>query len=294
MKDSRGVPAGHRWRFFVEPGPLAQGDLLLGPGESRYAKVLRLRPGESIELADGAGRVASGRVFNSQADAVGVQVDEPVFYAAPLLPIVLILGLAKQAALEEACESAAQLGASHIGFVASLAQNGHRVGQGGGGDEASLRPKDAQRLKRIVYESDRIAKSPWHCQVSEAVLSPKQLAGLAAARCAVVLVCDEAPLHEHTGFDTHAQNWPHLTQALRGSLAQTGYVSGTAASIQSIVLVIGPESGFSDSDKEQMKSAAAEQGVPLAFVSLGPRILTVPNAARAAVVLADALRQSLL
>ena len=279
MSKHRDMPEGHRWRFYVPAGCLKAGPLALDADESHFARVLRLRPGESVEVGDGAGSVASGRITDVGHDVVCVDLDPAHHSAGPRLPVSLVLGLAKQAALEEACESAAQLGATDVLFLETSGSPRHA------GAERGLRPRDVERLRRIVRESCRIAKRPWLCKLDPAPKGPAELVQQAAAQRAALVVCDEAPLHSPRMQNQAVDGHVHLVDHLRKLLAPGRNPQDVP---QGLMILIGPEAGLWPEDKTSLVQLSAAHGVPMHFVSLGDRILRVPNAARAALVLAEA------
>lgn len=70
-------------RTLLAPEPLASGDLTLDDDESHHAlRVLRLRPGDRVRLADGAGRsaaaavVEAGRALRLRVEAVALAAPE--------------------------------------------------------------------------------------------------------------------------------------------------------------------------------------------------------------------------
>ena len=115
-------------RFFVEPEQLStscsSGSVVLLPAsEARHArKVLRLRPGASLELCDGRGRVAKAALLGSEedlksSDPASARVEGPILVVPEQLPrlrlAVAALGL-KGGRGDWLVEKAAELGAASL------------------------------------------------------------------------------------------------------------------------------------------------------------------------------------
>ncbi len=106
-------------QFFAEPGSLddaEEGDrvVLGGPEGHHAATVKRLQPGESVWLADGAGRRATGLVVAVGAGEVTFTLADVCREPAPALTLTLVQGLAKSDRDESAVEAATELGVDRI------------------------------------------------------------------------------------------------------------------------------------------------------------------------------------
>lgn len=101
-------------RFLVD-GPLAPGPFVLAGDEGRHAAaVRRIRPGESIELTDGAGAVARGTVLASSRDSLDLRVDDVRTVPAPAVRLTLVQALAKGGRDETAVQTATELGVDAV------------------------------------------------------------------------------------------------------------------------------------------------------------------------------------
>ena len=271
----KNLPERHIWRFFVTQDFAAGSELDLSDGEAHFASVLRIRAGESVELANGAGSVGLATVVSSERNRARVRVEERFFFERQFPLIDLFVGVSKPAALEDSVESAVQLGADRITFVETSKSQKFRTGNASGNE----------RIQKIARESCRLSKRPWFCDVASEVLSLERIAdsGMTA-----IFVCDEAPLHDlyHTAAGSPGQA---RHSALFHELSQLAIAQRNGKNLERIALVIGPESGFTNQEKIGLQDRARAKAVPLVFVSLGDRILTVPNAVRAAVTLSAAL-----
>ena len=102
-------------RFHIPPGTANNAETLLSPEESHHAvRVLRLAPGDSVTLLDGAGVVAHGSVLAADKRAVRVAVRERI--AHPPLPcsVTLLQALPKGRLMDTIVEKATELGAARI------------------------------------------------------------------------------------------------------------------------------------------------------------------------------------
>jgi 16S rRNA (uracil1498-N3)-methyltransferase len=91
-----------RRRFLVQPGSLSKGaELSLSPEEASHAiKVLRSKPGEQVELLDGAGVKALAQIAALGKKSVSCRVLEIETPDRPLPRLVLCPGLAKNPAMD--------------------------------------------------------------------------------------------------------------------------------------------------------------------------------------------------
>lgn len=88
-------------RFLVPPGSLAPGEAELPPEEAAHArKVLRLTPGEAVELIDGAGARARGVLTRLDKRGGAVRVEALEQAPAPMPRLVLCPGLLKTPAMD--------------------------------------------------------------------------------------------------------------------------------------------------------------------------------------------------
>jgi 16S rRNA (uracil1498-N3)-methyltransferase len=275
VSQQKNLPDRHRWRFFVAPGSLVPGSMVLDASESHFAVVLRLRPGEPIEVGDGAGFVAAGHVGSVTKEQVTVVLESPTPCQRPSVSVTVVLARARTAALEEVVESVVQLGATRVVIFDGGAR--HRS------EEAlALKDREIQRLQRIALESCRVAKRAWLCDLDLGLRSAHEVLDLAKRQASVVCVCDEAPLHE--AWTQPSAQHPHLVDAVEEALK---HQRSTGQTLRDIMVIIGPESGLPETIKRELRDGAKSSSLPLSFVTLGDGILTVPNAARAAVVLAQ-------
>jgi 16S rRNA (uracil1498-N3)-methyltransferase len=132
-------------RLFAADLPRDGGVLRLGEDAARHARVLRLVPGDAVELFDGEGRRASGRITQI-APALVCEVGAPVAISEPMPRVHLVLGLPKSGTLDDAVRAATEAGASSVHLLVAANSVGRRPAAAGG------RPA---RLERVVREASR-------------------------------------------------------------------------------------------------------------------------------------------
>lgn len=106
--------SAHRFRAWVER--LGEGTVALSPEESHHvARVLRMREGDAIELFDGRGSAAAGRIEAVDRRRVSVRVLEPLadVVESPR-PVHLYQAAARPERIDVAVREATELGAASI------------------------------------------------------------------------------------------------------------------------------------------------------------------------------------
>lgn len=207
--------------------------------------VLRLKPGDPLEVFDGNGRVARGEAPERppsgvlRREGVEIAVGETVFRAPPTTRLVLVQALAKARAMEMILEKAVELGVSRIvPFEAarSVPRAGGRDAGGGSG-----------RLGRIALNAAKQCGAA-HVPVVE---PPCDTAAAAAcvASLGVALVGSLEP----------------GAQPLAGVLASAGRGPASAG------VVIGPEGDMTPEELSAFRAAGAR---PARFGGLVLRVET--------------------
>lgn len=105
--------------FVVEPDRLADahvGESVVrdGPEGRHAATVRRIRPGEELDLVDGAGRRAGASVLSRDGATLTLRLDEIVDTPAPDPRLVLVQALAKGDRDDRAIEAATELGVDAV------------------------------------------------------------------------------------------------------------------------------------------------------------------------------------
>lgn len=147
------------------------------------------------------------------------------------------------------------------------------------------RPKMLGRLLRDVtslgvkdihlFQSDKVEKSYWQTpSLAPAYVHDKLIEGLAQARDTLL-----PTIHQHRRFrDITSEVLPRLLETHTGVLADPfSRHADIAVSSQPLALVIGPEGGFTDKERQQILEAGCQ---PL---WLGSRILRVETAVHVAI-----------
>lgn len=102
-------------RFYVSPPDLEADLVHLSPREIHHAlHVLRVSPGEQVELVDGVGTVAGAEVVRAERGRVDLRVHWR--HRQPALPyrLALVVGLTKGPAFEEIVQKATELGVTEL------------------------------------------------------------------------------------------------------------------------------------------------------------------------------------
>lgn len=229
-------------RFFV-PRPFAEEIFIEGTDARHISKVLRMRPGDEVQIVtdDGITCVAAIRALDARSVSL-----QPLRKLAeshePGVKITLAQGLAKGEKMEFIIQKAVELGVYSIAPVAME----HSVLQLAGEKAA----KKAGRWQKIAAAAAQQSKRDIIPKI-QPVMNMEEM--LHANPCATKIIAYEC------------EQETSLKKALR-----------SAGEISELLLIIGPEGGISESELELARSAGA---VP---VSLGRRILRVETAGLAA------------
>ncbi len=230
----------HRtYRFFAETLPSQAGESLpLSVEEGHHAlHVLRLRAGDAVEVFDGRGGRCRGRLAPGKKGAVAIVVEEvfaPRQRPSPLVHLAFAVPKGKR--LDWLLEKATELGAASLQpviFERSVA----------GGDELS----DNKR-QRWLGHCVAAAKQSGLDYLPD-IRPPVSLAEFLGGFCGLGLFGDLGPEAETAGE----------AMSRRGG--------------RDVALLVGPEGGLGDSEREALLSAG------LAGIRLGRTVLRVETAA---------------
>lgn len=232
-------------RFVTEERISGVGEKIsLGKEESAHAsKVLRLRPGEAVQLIDGKNRYDA---VLTEVSAEETKARVTALCPSPEAPARAVLwqGLPKADKLELIAQKATELGVWEIWPVEML----RSVARLGKND-----PKKQERLSRIALEAAKQSGRAHVPEVRAAVSFDKALKRLEEEPFDLILVAWE---------EEHALP---LSKAI-GEYRQFNGVPGR------VLIVIGPEGGIDEAEQQRLAALGAQS------VTLGPRILRTETA----------------
>lgn len=230
--------------FYVDVVP-APGDLAVVDGEEGHhaATVCRTRPGEELDLADGAGTVAHCVVEDVAKGRLTARVQDRHLVAPPRPTVTVVQALPKSERSELAVELATEAGAD--AFIAWQASRCVARWDG-----AAKVDKGLRRWRAVARSAARQSRRPFIPDV-DGVVSTRDL--VESTRCAepgTVLV-----LHES---------------------ATRPLADAAAGQNDPLTLIVGPEGGVADDELAALIDAGA------VAVRLGPTVLRTSTAAAVA------------
>ena len=231
-------------RFYVDEAGF-QGDMAyLEAGDARHAtRVLRLGPGEEVELMDGARRFR-GCIVENEGEAVRCRLMEELPSTEAALRITLFQGLPKAEKMELIVQKLTELGAAEVVPVAMERCVVRLTDKDG--------EKKRERWQKIAREAAKQSGRTVTLQVGKPLRFGEMLDRLGA-------------------FDAVLTPW----EDARGYGLRR--FSLEAPQVRRLALIVGPEGGMSPEEVARMEAAGARS------VTLGPRILRTETAGLAAV-----------
>ena len=231
--------------FYVDDVP-AIGELARVEGDEGFhaATVRRIRPGEALVLADGAGTVADCVVEGADKRSLTARVLDRRTVVPAHPPVTVVQAIPKSERSELAVELVTEAGADEI-----IAWQAARCVARWDGDRAD---KGLRRWRAVARSAARQSRRP-HLPEVGGPLGGAQLATLVAERIsagAVALVLHESAELPLAGVD--------LTRA------------------DSLLVIVGPEGGISDEELQVLHDCGAVS------VRLGPGVLRTSTAAAVA------------
>lgn len=229
---------GFRPRFFVAAVPGA-GDVTLDDEDSHHVlRVLRRRPGDECELVAGAA-VYAATVLPPTASGGGGQVrlrvgrrlEGPEAGASYRYVIAVVQALIRPSALDWSIEKSTEAGASLIALV-QAAGSPRPPGKDSGARQ--------ERWARIAREAAKQSRQP---AVPHVEMEPSFAATLERLRTLGLQSIVLDPLAGQTLYDLVASTPPALGVAAGG---ETG-----------VALWVGPESGWTEDERERLVQAGA-------------------------------------
>ncbi len=227
--------------FLLEPLALGQQVVFPAEMESQLRRVLRVRGGEVVRIVDGQGIPFLARLIVNKKSIVAQCVERLQEKRELVTPLILAAARIKKEKWEWMLQKATELGVTAI-----LPLITERV------NEAEPTPTRLVRWKRILQEAAEQCER--HCipTLQEPLSLPALLSSLREKNDRQAIVLEER----------HEEKAPPLSDVLKRMAPE-----------KAVVLLVGPEGGFSPAEFSQM----AEAG--LFFAGLGPRILRAETAA---------------
>ena len=237
-------------RFFVDPANIKEKSIVIDSKEDikHLAKVLRLKPGDEIEVSDGNEWEYTAVISDITNDAVTADItDKQAFAREPVLDVTLFQGIPKQTKMDSIVQKTVELGVKRI--VPVFMDRTVAVDKG-------KSDRKVQRWQKIASESVKQCRRGVIPQVAEPVSFDEAVEEMTA--------CDLIVFPYENEKDMTIKN------LLRSK-------AGTETN--SVAVIIGPEGGFSDAEAEKITAAG---GRP---VSLGKTILRTETAGPAALAM---------
>ena len=230
--------------FYVEDLPEV-GDLAIVGGDEGFhaANVRRTRPGEHLDLSDGAGTVAHCIVEDVAKGRLSARLQDRRLVPRPAPTVTVVQALPKSERSELAVELATEVGAD--AFVAWQASRCVARWDGPAKVDKGLR-----RWSAVARAAARQSRRPYVPTVDGVVSTAELVDRVRAAAASTVLV-----LHES---------------------ATTALADVAVGESAGLTLVVGPEGGISDDELTALADAGA---LP---VRLGPTVLRTSTAAAVA------------
>ncbi len=238
-------------RLFLNDTPdLSEGlSLILPQEQSRYlGAVMRKAAGDEISVFNGRDGEWTARIAEVGKKAVRIEVVTRTREQTTGQGPVLLIALVKRARLEIIVEKATELGASAIQPVITRRSNADHT--------------NVERLRLIAVEA---AEQTERLDVPD-IHQPVKLEKLDLSAYTAVFFGDEDSTHEGDAKQT---------------LPMLEAVTGSTPSLSAIL--IGPEGGFDDTERQSLRAMANVHPV-----NLGPRILRADTAAISALTLFQA------
>ena len=233
-------------RFYIGPAAPTAGKLELTGGEAHHAaRVLRVRPGEEVQVLNGSGTRWLCAVGAVHRDAVSLEVLQAEQVPAPSCEVTLVQAIPKGKIIESIIQKATELGARRVVPILS-----ERVVTQL--DKESAQDKQ-EKWQQVAIEAVKQCGAAWLPEVQKP-LTPAEF------------VSQKPP------FDLS------LVASLRPGSRPPGHVFSAWNSEQgrrpgSVAVWIGPEGDFSSAEYDLIEASGARP------ISLGSLVLRVETAA---------------
>ncbi|MGE5620151.1 MAG: 16S rRNA (uracil(1498)-N(3))-methyltransferase [Sphingomonadaceae bacterium] len=270
-----------RHSFFVDPAAM-QGERveLTSPIAHQIRSVLRLRPGDTVDLLDGSGCVHEARlVAVSREGVVAEVVNRRLAHTEPGAELVLYQALLKGEKMELVLQKGTEIGVSR--FVPVLSE---RCVSRPGAADLERRIARWQTIVREAAEQSKRGVLPGVAPVEQFGAACRSAAEGGVALMAweeeralgIGRVLAEAGLAGGRGPLGHGDA---RNERASPSASDSASPRPAVRARPRVALLIGPEGGFSEREAETARGAGVR------VVSLGPRILRAETAALVAATL---------
>jgi 16S rRNA (uracil1498-N3)-methyltransferase len=242
-------------RFFASPDRCSSSVFTLCESEARHAsQVLRLEPGDRVEILDGQGCLIEAEIVSSGRKSVEVRVIQRQIQPRPRPGVVLLQSLLKGKALDTLLEKSVELGVEQL-VLLDTERCVARV-------PASEADRKRTMWTQTLIEAAKQSRNAWLPEL----LGPISLAD--------ALVNPASPDKTQLWVASLEPGVPPLGQVLKSHSKSTAD--------RRLAIAIGPEGDFSPGELDQFRAFGAQP------VSLGPLILRAETAAiAAAAILGD-------
>ena len=245
-------------RLYVAPDLIAGGDLVLDGDQAHYlTRVMRLGAGDPVRVFNGRHGEWDASLSASTKSTATLQLGPRVREQAGVPDLWLLFAPLKKARTDFVVEKAVELGVAEIRPVLTERTDAETV--------------RVDRLQRLAIEAAEQTERLDVPAIRDAAKLLTLLNGWDANR--VLLFADEA------GDDAERPWGGEAGRAMPADEVLRGLPDGPAA------VLIGPEGGFSPSERAHLRKQAFVRPV-----SLGPRILRAETAALAALALWQSIR----
>ena len=245
-------------RFFAPPDRCSASVFTLSESEARHAsQVLRLEPGDRVEILDGQGCLIEAEIVSSGRKSVEVRVIQRLIQPRPRPGVVLLQSLLKGKALDTLLEKSVELGVEQL-VLLDTERCVARV-------PASEVDRKRTMWTQTLIEAAKQSRNAWLPEL----LGPLSLADALA----------------HQTLPDTTQLWVASLEPGVPPLGQVLKSHSKSTADRRLAIAIGPEGDFSPGELDQFRACGAEP------ISLGPLILRAETAAiAAAAILGDHAR----
>lgn len=232
-------------RLYVDVDLAGGREFALPDAQARYlVQVMRRGPGDEVLVFNGRDGEWRARIVAAGKRATMLEVVDQTRVQPPPSGIVLVMALVKRTPLETVIAKSVELGVGEIRLVTTERTNA-----------------DHARIDRLEAIATEAAEQTGRLDVPR-ILAPAPL----------TRVLDAQPGEGRLIFCDEAGDAPPLLEILGGQAAGN------------LAVLIGPEGGFSASERAGLRSRSG-----VIAVSLGPRILRADTAALSALTLVQAV-----